>query len=254
MYSDTWSEKNLKKPEEIARCDNTKYWFECLECKHNFRQTPCSKTRGRGCPFCDNKKRCGNLSCEFCLANSCYIYKDIWNYSKNSKKPEEVAISSGTKYWFICKEKGHNYFQRPGDTSNGKGCSECVNKTELKVAEYLREIEVEFKREYVIGDIKRYYDFYLPEYQLIIEVDGDQHFRQVGNWTDHNKTRENDIQKMQTAVKHGISVLRIYQPDIFNDVIDWKEFILSNLKFRSKPELIYVKKSRDLHVPYSLEK
>ena len=48
------------------------------------------------------------------------------------------------------------------------------------------------------------FDFYIPDLDLIIELDGDQHFEQVSNWTPCNKTREKDVHlNSRTKEKHS---------------------------------------------------
>jgi len=233
IYSSIWSSKNELKPEEVAISSGTKYWFDCPVCSHEYKQSPAKKTNGRGCPYCSNKKRCGK--CELCLQKSCNIYTDIWS-SKNEHKSEEVAISCNKKYWFDCKICCHDYHQRPGDKTQGYGCPTCVNKTERKVADYLKEIDVKFKKEFKIDSNKRY-DFLLQDYKLLIEVDGDQHFRQISNWQSCEENIENDIRKMKVAIENGYSILRIYQPDIFGDKIEWKKCISDNLYLRVIPAI-----------------
>jgi hypothetical protein len=47
------------------------------------------------------------------------------------------------------------------------------------------------------------FDFFIPEYKIIIELDGPQHFRQISNWRTHEKQREIDLYKMDCANKNG---------------------------------------------------
>lgn len=50
---------------------------------------------------------------------------------------------------------------------------------------------------------------------------------QVSNWVSPEKTIENDIYKMQMAYKNNIKAfIRIYQKDVFYDIIDWKKELL----------------------------
>lgn len=238
-YKDIWSKKNDKTPEQVSISNSTKYLFNCMDCNHFYSQSPQNKTNcGNGCPFCSNRKICGNINCLFCLPKSCNVYSDIWS-SKNDKNPEQVSISNGTKYFFNCLDCSHEYYQTPANkTCLGRGCPTCKNKTERKVADFLKEINVKFKKEFKIDSNKRY-DFYLQDFNLIIEIDGEQHFRQVRNWKCHEKTIENDIKKMKTAIENGYSILRIYQPDIWKEKIDWKKYIKDNFYLRKTPTICY---------------
>jgi very-short-patch-repair endonuclease len=142
------------------------------------------------------------------------------------------------KYWFKCNDCIIEYEQRPnGKTNKEAGCPRCVNKTEKKVGDYFNEYDIKFITQYQFSELKRYYDFCLPEFNLIIEIDGDQHFKQVGNWKSHEITLQNDIQKMKVAKEHGYSVLRIYQPDIWNEKVDWRQAILDNMYLRTIPDV-----------------
>jgi very-short-patch-repair endonuclease len=238
-YKEIWSQKNSKKPQEVSLSSDTKYFFNCLDCSHDYYQSPASKTNsGSGCPFCSNRKICGDKSCLFCLPKSCNVYSDIWS-SKNDKTPEQVSISNGTKYFFNCLDCIHRYEQTPRNkTKGGNGCPFCKNKTERKVADFLKEINIKFKKEFKIDSNKRY-DFYLPDFNLIIEIDGNQHFKQISNWNRYEHTIENDIQKMKIAIENGYSILRIYQPDIWKEKIDWKKYIKDNFYLRKTPTICY---------------
>jgi len=91
------------------------------------------------------------------------------------------------------------------------------------------------------------YDFYLIDHRLILEIDGNQHFIQVNNWGSPEETLENDIQKMKLAIDNGISILRIYQPDIWSDKIDWKKYISNNLYTRSMPTVTTVANDPEIY-------
>jgi very-short-patch-repair endonuclease len=253
-YKDIWSDKNITRdniyirPETVAINSNKKYIFVCNVCNHDYEQSLNNKTNGRGCPYCSkpSRKMCRTLECKFCLKRSCYDYKGIWS-KKNILSPEEVAISSDKKYLFDCHDCNHTYEQTPANkTSNKRGCPHCVNKTELKVANYLKEMNINFIQQYKIGTSKRY-DFYLQNNELIIEVDGPQHFTQVSTWKSCGENLQNDIQKMKTALSKGISVLRIYQPDIWSDKIDWKTCINENLYTRTTPLVTTVASNPEIY-------
>jgi very-short-patch-repair endonuclease len=251
VYRDIWSIKNITKdgvyikPETVSVSSGVDILFNCNICNHEYKQTPHGKTKGQGCPYCSkpSRKLCGSLYCEFCLRKSCHVYADIWSVKNITTdgvyiKPETVSIGSDKKFWFDCKKCNHEYGQKPNDKIVGSGCPLCVNKTEQIVAKYLKEMNINFIPQYRIGNINKFYDFYLPDNKLIIEVDGNQHFIQIMNWQSPEENLQNDIQKTNTALSEGISVLRIYQPDIWMDKIDWKSCINENLCIRSVPKVV----------------
>ena len=56
----------------------------------------------------------------------------------------------------------------------------------------------------------RYFDFYLPEYDLIIERDGEQHYyKEVKNWGTIEEHHQIDIEKTNLAKSKGHKIRRI---------------------------------------------
>ena len=47
-----WSDNNVLKPENIYKCTNKKYWFDCIKCNHEFSSSPNNISKGKWCPFC----------------------------------------------------------------------------------------------------------------------------------------------------------------------------------------------------------
>jgi len=65
------------------------------------------------------------------------------------------------------------------------------------------------------------FDFCIPEYKIIIELDGRQHFQQVSNWSSPEEQFENDTYKEKCANDNNYSVIRLLQEDVFDDTYDW---------------------------------
>ena len=65
-----------------------------------------------------------------------------------------------------------------------------MSKGEDKIIRLLRASNIKFEREKTFADLrggKFRYDFYLPLYNILIEVDGEQHFKQVKVFKDNEK-------------------------------------------------------------------
>lgn len=86
--------------------------------------------------------------------------------------------------------------------------------------EFLDKLNVKYIWQFEAKDIKRWYDFYLPEHNLIIEIDGgywhsdprivdEQHLTPTQK---HNKRV--DEYKNKWALMHGIPIMRIWEKDI----------------------------------------
>ena len=135
------------------------------------------------------------------------VWGNKWSYS-NAK-----YISGNKKIAITCSEHG-DFFQLPYSHLNGNGCPKCNYKKEGRIAEYLHSKFI-VHREYKIKN-KRY-DFYLPEFNLIIERDGEQHYgtrtfaNLVGMDKDLYNAKEhaNDIYKTQLAKEQGLKIARI---------------------------------------------
>ena len=65
--------------------------------------------------------------------------------------------------------------------------------------------------------------------QVIIELDGAQHFIQISNWKTplHNQIR--DKYKEFKAKKHGIKIIRCIQEDVFMERNNWDNKLKNKL-------------------------
>lgn len=243
-YNDIWSNENELKSYQVFKNSNKKIKFNCTICKHTYEKQPNSKN---GCPFCSNRQLCCNLECIYCLEKSAYCYENIWN-NQNIKKSYEVTMSSNKKYKFNCLECKQTYEQTLGNKTNGNRCPYCKHKTEKKIMEFLRKENIKFKHQYKFNDYTKKYDFLLIDYNLILEIDGDQHFKDNKHFKSSAETnQQNDKQKMVKCINNGISVLRIYQPDIWKDTIDWQQEIKTNLIKRKIPITIFISKNENIY-------
>jgi hypothetical protein len=122
------------------------------------------------------------------------------------------------------------------NVARGSWCPWCTNKTEKKIHTWLQSIDVEVFKEWSApwckGKKKYRFDFMvvLPNRCLIIEVDGRQHFERVKRFcNDVERQRSRDMFKMKQALKMNFDVIRLYQPDVLSDVVDWQEMLLMAL-------------------------
>lgn len=94
-----------------------------------------------------------------------------------------------------------------------------TSKLEERFAnEFLDTIGIKYERQFEAKDIGRFYDFYLPDYNLIIEIDGDFYhsygitYEQMSPMQKRNKRV--DEAKNEWALSHGIPIMRIWEHDI----------------------------------------
>ena len=243
-----WNYKlNNINPRNILKNDNKKYWFTCNKCEHNFNSQICNITskNSQWCPYCSVpcKKLCDNQDCNFCFNNSFLSFDKekvkCWNYKLNNNiNPRNIFKNSSKKYWFTCNKCNHNFKSRIADVSSKflQWCPICKNKGEKKLYNYLLtlfpNVKKEFKAKWCKNlKTKRYlpFDFYIKKINLIIELDGDQHFKQVSNWKCPVKTMENDVYKTKMANDNNISVIRLLQTDVLYDKNNWKKHLIHNI-------------------------
>lgn len=143
--------------------------------KHGvFSMTMHSHThKKRGCKQCAIDK-C-TYSKEKFIENAKKVHGDKYNYDK------VIYITGRKKVIITCPLHG-DFKQQPRDHVNSKqGCPICSeSKGEKEIRIILKKLSINFIQEKKFLDLKfkkfLYFDFYLPDYNVCIEFDGEQHF------------------------------------------------------------------------------
>ena len=116
-----------------------------------------------------------------------------------------------------------------------------TSKLELNFAKnFLDKLGVKYIWQFEAADIKRFYDYYLPEHNLIIEVDGGYYHSdprivdesKLNPMQKHNKRV--DEQKNRWALLHGIPILRIWEKDIREDPAGVMETLKKRLRIQEE--------------------
>jgi very-short-patch-repair endonuclease len=110
-----------------------------------------------------------------------------------------------------------------------------TSKLEKTFANILDLLDIKYQQFFYAKDIKSFYDFYLPDYNIIIEVDGD--FWHCNPNSKHNipkyKTQQQNIIKdkikSQWALDNGYKLLRFWENDINNNIKQVKQTLLEAL-------------------------
>ncbi len=176
-----------------------------------------------GCPKCaiNQTSKNNSHSNEKFIASSKNIHRETYDYSKveyNGNK-EKVRI--------ICPKHGE-FLQTPSDHKQGKGCSKCrTSKGENKIMNHLKNKNINFKYSHRFDDC-RYklplpFDFYLPDYNMCIEYDGEQHFKEINIWGGLIELKQRKIRdeiKNEYCIKNNIRLLRIKYNENVTEVLD----------------------------------
>jgi very-short-patch-repair endonuclease len=97
-----------------------------------------------------------------------------------------------------------------------------MTKPEQQLRDILDELHVTYTSQFFITEDSQTfsYDFYLPECQLIIEVDGDYWHGGPGvqeHWYGVETTKATDVQKDMVARQRGYKVLRLWESQLKHD-------------------------------------
>jgi hypothetical protein len=208
-----WSNENAISPRFVFKGSNKqKYKFDCEKCLHAFEMTPNSITsQNSWCNYCDHVKLCIKKECKSCYNNSVQSTQLVKHWSnKNKNHPRMVFRNDNKKYIFDCPHCNKEYIASPNAINyHGTWCTCKTKKTETKLYNWLKSEYATVKQGYYASwcvnptsKCKLPYDFLLNN-NIIIELDGMQHFKNAGIWTDHLITKERDIFKMKCAINNG---------------------------------------------------
>lgn len=118
-----FSKNGKLKPSEVALNSHHKVWWKCSK-GHEWEATVNNRNKGRGCPYCSNKKLDENNN----FAKKFPEIAEDWNYKKNGQlQPQQVAPKSSKLVWWRCKN-GHEWKTSIGNRAAGKGCPFCANQ------------------------------------------------------------------------------------------------------------------------------
>jgi very-short-patch-repair endonuclease len=230
-----WSNENEVTPRQVFKnADRKKFKFNC-ECGHklemNLKQI---SSQGHWCSYCSHQKLCEIKECQMCLNNSFASVERSKYLNDKNINPRTLFKSTNKKFDFDCDVCNKIFACQLSDITKGVGCSFCVNKTELILFDKLKEKYNTLKTQYKVDWCKNKkhlpFDFVIEERKIIMELDGKQHFEQIGNWQSPEETRLNDIYKMKCATKNGFSVIRILQKDVYNNKYDWLNELTNNIE------------------------
>ena len=163
-----------------------------------------------GCPKCSGR----NLSNDEWIDRAKQIHGSKYDYSKFN------YINAITKTTVICPKHGEFQISPNDHINNENGCAYCnESKGEKLIDGLLTKHEVKSIRQYKFLDCtneikgsgcrKLPFDFYLPEMNIAIEYDGQQHYVPVWGEEGFKNIQRTDKLKNQYCKKNGIKLIRI---------------------------------------------
>jgi very-short-patch-repair endonuclease len=211
--------------------------------------------------LCPKEKECSKC---FAKSFASHPKAEFWDYSEGkngSKTPHDVFVAGSHVADVICGDCNRPFQSSCNNIFTGFWCPYCNNKTEGKINDYLQTIPLQvFQRQYrpdwlynPITKNHAVFDFADLTMKTIIELDGDQHFRNIVHWrSTAEDNRKRDLNKMLSAFTQGFSGLRIYQVDVWEDKHDWRVWIIAALNLinsESAPIWVFPKQTiYDSHI------
>lgn len=184
--------------------------FICNKHRENgVQHTTYSRFKKSGCRFCATER--------IAKANTSTL--DEFQEKIASKNPNVAALEYSNcrkTAKFQCKKCGY-VWESSAHTmvAYGKKCPNCehASKGEAKVGEILEDWGIKFNGQHRFRncyDLRPLpFDYYLPEYNVCIEYDGEQHFRKINHWSNYEKTIKHDQMKNEFCINNNIPLIRI---------------------------------------------
>ncbi len=230
-----WSKDNKCNPRDVYKSSNKKYLFNCDECKHVISMSLNNINIGCWCYYCANQQLCidNHVNCQYCFKKTIADNpKSIYWSKKNTIEPHMCFKYDNRKYIFNCPDCKDEYNTSPNKISKGYWCGCTYNKTETRLHEYLKityntlVIEKQKKFDWCKNVLHLPFDFCFEEYKTIVELDGEQHFKDIKYFkSTSEETQKVDKYKMIQAKNNGYSIIRITQQDIWYDKNNWKQHL-----------------------------
>lgn len=183
-----------------------------------FKQIAGTHKQGAECKKCGIIKfsKANTFDTKYFIEKASKIHDNKYDYSKSS------YINNTTRLEIICPIHG-SFFKTPVSHYSGNACSVCnKSKNELKICNWLSYYNIKFEEQKKFIDcinIKPLpFDFYLPDYNLLIEYQGEQHFKEIKYFKgDLEKRQRLDLIKKNYALNNNYNFLEITYKDNTNE-------------------------------------
>ena len=199
--------QSIKSKLTILKIDGSNLHIEC-EKGHKYNQSRRNFLSGRNCNECRKNNR--NLTKDDVIYQFNKVHGNFYTYNMDRYK------TLNSKIEILC-EKGHIFLQKASNHMQGKGCPTCRESFgERYIRNYLDLKNIRFEKQKKFNDCKFInklpFDFFLPDYNILIEYDGIQHFqpiKQFGGEPEFLKTQKKDKIKNEYCLKNNIKLIRI---------------------------------------------
>ena len=188
------------------------YKYKCLVCGYD-----CGEYYKNGVYYKEHMVKESNLAhgagCAACSKNGLVIPSlnsihvlrpDMEKFLKNKEDAMKYAPKSDQKLECVCPDCGKEYLRscaKIADYGVPCVCGDGFSYPEKFIFDVLCQLRVNFKPQYYLPDSMFRYDFYLEDYNVILEVNGIQHYKQ--KW--ERDEVANDKKKKEFAFSCGFT-------------------------------------------------
>ena len=218
IYLEHWDyDLNEKLPSEMPCSNKQKIYLKCPRGIHEskcftFQQLKKNEYKDG---WCD---KCNSLGQWLVDSFGEDAVKTYWS-DKNNCSPFKIGRHTDTKLWLKCPNCKTEKFMNTSHFATTKifpcnACSDGISYPNKFMYNLLKQLEVNFKAEYNKSDAvwcENYkYDFYLYDYDVIIEMDGEFHYK-ITTLSDRSieEIQLIDAYKNKIALDNGVYVIRI---------------------------------------------
>lgn len=126
-----------------------------------------------------------------------------------------------------CIKHGYFYQSPKSHINQSQGCPLCrSSKGEIKILNYLDKNNIKCCPQYKFKDCKNIkplpFDFYLPDHNILIEFDGEQHYFSIdffGGEENFSYIKNNDKIKTDYCFNNNIKLIRIKYTDKIEEIL-----------------------------------
>lgn len=182
--------------------------YICSVCGYEGQMRNDHWRKGVGCPVCNGKR------VQHGYNDVATLRFDLVKYFARCEDAEKITPYSHKDVLLRCPDCGLEFYKKMNSLSRrGFHCPICTDGFSYPsrfVAATFRVLHSEFNSEKVFGWAKQYrYDFYLPKHQLLVEVQGLQHYQQTGFSKVFKNVVLRDAEKAKLAIQHGFNFIVI---------------------------------------------
>jgi len=176
--------------------------------KHGaFEQLPKLHLKKHGCPKCAN----GCYTKDEVLSKVKFLHNNKYTYNEDfifDKSLNETIIK------IYCTKHGEFTQRLNNHLHQLNGCPHCnESKGENKIEKILKENNIIYERQKTFDGCKNikklFFDFYLVDYNICIEYDGEQHFQPIYGIEKLKNLQKNDNIKNIFCKQNNIKLIRI---------------------------------------------